>query len=255
MVFQSCPVCRTRVQGFYPLPAHYVEQAKKHGFPHGLDEAETMNHHRYACPSCHATDRDRLYAAFFGRVFNSLNEARPYAFLDIAPSASLSRWIKSHPHVFYRSCDMYMAGVDDRADVQQLPYADDSFDFILCSHVLEHVPDDVKAASELRRVLKPDGIAVIMVPIITTITDTYENPEIVTPEQRWRHFGQDDHVRLYSRSGFLRTLEGAAFHTQVLPVLELMTPERCDTHGISQRSVLYFSAKRAKSNSVMPDAA
>jgi SAM-dependent methyltransferase/uncharacterized protein YbaR (Trm112 family) len=48
----------------------------------------------------------------------------------------------------YRRVDLY-------ADGLRLPFADDSFDFIMSQAVLEHVPDPVKAVGEMKRVLKP----------------------------------------------------------------------------------------------------
>lgn len=245
MSFKSCPVCRTRVNGFLPLPSYYAESAQRYGFSYGLEEAETLNHREYTCPVCVSSDRDRLFAVLFSRIFSGLDEARPYFFLDIAPAAGLSRWFRSHPHIFYRSADMFMDGVDDKVDLQNLPYPTDTFDFILCSHVLEHVPDDVKAASELQRVLKPDGAAVVLVPIIKSLEHTYENPEVVTPEDRWKHFGQDDHVRLYSQSGFLDTLKRGGLFATAVPVMSLISPERCDTHGIARDSILYLCTKSA----------
>ncbi|MBQ2666514.1 class I SAM-dependent methyltransferase [Methanobrevibacter sp.] len=91
-------------------------------------------------------------------------------------------------------------------DIQDIPYEDDFFDLIYCSHVLEHVVDDKKAISELKRVLKPSGTALILVPINGIAfelpydeTKTLENPQYNTPELREKYYGQDDHLRLYGR--------------------------------------------------------
>lgn len=241
--FFSCPVCRNRVAGFAPLPSYYSDNARKHGYPYALDDHETINHSAYSCPVCVSSDRDRLYAAFFEPLFAALDRTRLHLFLEIAPSRAFAHWVKSHPHVAHRSCDLYMPEVDDRADICALPYADNTFDFVLCSHVLEHVDDVVKAASELRRVLRPDGVALLMVPICNVLTETYENPAVKTPEDRWKHFGQDDHVRLFARAGFVKTLETAGFHTSQVPVTNLMNEARCEVHGISPRSVIYIGTK------------
>ena len=80
-------------------------------------------------------------------------------------------------------------------DITRLTFSDRNFDFVWCSHVLEHVPDDQIAMRELRRVLTDDGLCVVQVPIWRRTT--YEDPAIVAPEARLEAFGQKDHVRLY----------------------------------------------------------
>jgi SAM-dependent methyltransferase len=139
---------------------------------------------------------------------------------------------------------MYMPEADDKADIHNLPYEDGTFDFVLCSHVLEHVDDPVRATAEIKRVLKPDSIAMLMAPICLAIEENYENPEITTPEGRWKHFGQDDHVRMFSRSGFIDVIKQAGLAVQEVPVVEFLAPDVCDTYGISPRSVLYLGVKQ-----------
>jgi hypothetical protein len=243
--FFSCPVCRSRVPHFVPLPKHYENKMRENGFPYPISQFETINEAAYSCPKCQASDRDRFYALFFEPVFVRLNHALPFHFLEVAPARALSGWIKSHPHIVHRSCDLYMPEADDKADLHNLPYRDGSFDFILCSHVLEHVDDPVKATSEMRRVLKPDGVAVIMAPIVRAILDTYENPAAVTPEDRWKHFGQDDHVRLFSKFGFVDTIRRGGLDVQQVPVSDMMAAEACETHGIAPGSVLYLGINAA----------
>ncbi|MBX4993754.1 SAM-dependent methyltransferase [Rhizobium binae] len=243
-LFHACPICRSRIPHFVPLPRYYVDKAVEHGFPYGLHEFETINHQAYSCPNCHSTDRDRLFALFLTPVFQRLNQAQPVRFLDIAPGRALTFWLKSHPHVFYRSCDMHLPEADDKADIHNLPYADESFDFVLCSHVLEHVEDPVRATAEIRRVLKQDSVAILMAPICLSIEHTYENPEVTTPEGRWAHFGQDDHVRLFSRSGFIDVIQRAGLGVQRIPVTDFLTPEVCETYGIGSNSILYLGVKQ-----------
>lgn len=240
--FHACPVCRSRIEHFVPIPPYYLQKAVEHGFPYRAEQFETINTGAYSCPKCYSSDRDRIYALFFDALFSRLDRAKPFRFLEVAPARAFSRWVKTYPNILYRSCDLMMAEADDKADIHHLPYADNSFDFILCSHVLEHVDDPVRASSELRRVLDPQGVAVIMVPICLAISDTYENPAATTPEERWRHFGQDDHVRIFSKSGFVDVVRRGGFAVEELSVTDIVTPAACETLGLARQSVLYIAS-------------
>jgi SAM-dependent methyltransferase len=98
----------------------------------------------------------------------------------------------------YLTADLDPAGVDRRLDVTRLDLPDHAFDAVMCSHVLEHVPDDAAAMGELCRVTAPGGWCLVMVPLDVTRAHTYEDPAVVTPEARAREFLQHDHVRLYA---------------------------------------------------------
>jgi SAM-dependent methyltransferase len=76
----------------------------------------------------------------------------------------------------YETADLSMRGVDHNVDVQELPFEDETYDFVFASHVLEHVPNDIKALSEIRRILKANGIAVLPVPLIAEKTIEYSEP-------------------------------------------------------------------------------
>ena len=91
--------------------------------------------------------------------------------------------------------DLSSADETERMDITDIPHPDDSFDVIYCSHVFEHIPDDRRAMSELFRVLRPSGWAVLLVPITTE--ETIEDASATDSETRLRLFGQEDHVRRY----------------------------------------------------------
>ena len=136
-----------------------------------------------------------------------------------------------------------MDNVDDKVDVTDMKcYEDNSFDAFICSHVLEHIPDDLKAMSELFRVLKPGGWGITMVPINTAHRDIREDFTKTTEAERWQYFGQGDHVRVYSRAGFLGRLAQAGFRVRALGI-QHFGAERFARHGISAGSVLYISDK------------
>ena len=116
-------------------------------------------------------------------------------------------------------------------------YGDSSVDFFICSHVLEHVEDDRKALRELYRILRQGGQGILIVPIILTIDEIDEDPYVTDEAERWRRFGQFDHVRIYSKPGFLKSGGGGFTTTQ----LGSKTSEGdIQEHAISDQSVLYI---------------
>jgi len=144
-----------------------------------------------------------------------------------------------------------MHGVDDCIDIMDMAiYAEDSFDALICSHVLEHVRDDIRAMAELYRVLKPGGWGIIMVPIEVGLEGVYEDPTKVTEAERWKHFGQGDHLRIYSREGFLARLESVGFKVLALGA-GYFGQRRFHRCGISATSILYISEKPRQTRNQM----
>ena len=119
--------------------------------------------------------------------------------LHFAPEWALRRRLNALGHLRYVTADLQQPDVDLHLDITALDLPDDSFEAVICSHVLEHIPDDAAAMRELRRVTAPerlvpgDGAAGPR-----RATQTYEDPSITDPEQRRRAFWRPDHVRVYA---------------------------------------------------------
>ena len=178
----SCPLCGRRFRPFRTF--------------NGRPNAQ--------CRRCGALERHRalwllLRDDISGRV------------LDIAPDRSLERALRPMPGVEYVSGDLERTDVDVRLDVTAMPFDYASWDVVLCSHVLEHVPDDAAAIRELRRVVRPGGRVYVMVPLVPGRTDTLEDPAATTPEQRLARFGQPDHVRIYAEDDLTARLRAGGF--------------------------------------------
>jgi predicted SAM-dependent methyltransferase len=127
-----------------------------------------------------------------------------------------------------------------KADISGIPIRSATFDALLCIHVLEHVQDDLRAISELWRVLKPGGWAVVSVPIRLD-QKTYEDPRITEPEERRRHFGEEQHVRIYGHD-FLGRLEAAGFEVQ-LDLAEDVDPATNEKYGLLADENVFFCTK------------
>ena len=221
--------------GFSPLPACFVDDPAAAGFDHPIDGWEFLNVDAYACVRCGASDRDRLIWLYLQAHLGAGDGAR---MLEIAPSRVLSPRLRAQLGGGYRSGDLFMPGVDDRVDLEAMDYADGSFDWLLCSHVLEHVTDDVRAMREIRRVLRPGGRAVLLVPISLVADAIDEDPGLTDPQARLARFGQDDHVRLYTREGFVQRLRTAGLTVEVVPVAAL-GDDVAAGHAIPVSAALY----------------
>ena len=179
------------------------------------------------CPSCGSLARNR-------RLWKILNESflkDGVTVLDFSPSRSLWRMMKSIKSIKYISTDLsdnFIA--DHKFDITALDLPAESISLVICYHVLEHVPDDAKAMDELFRVMKPQGKAIIQTPF--KAVEIYEDFSITSPEERAKHFGQDDHVRVYSAQGLKDRLKKAGFD------VEIRNFEAEPYHGFEEETVL-----------------
>ena len=239
-----CPICESPVSAFAPLAGLYFEELARHGSDLRITDFETCNFQSYQCVFCGATDRDRLYALFLANRLPSAGlQQDDFQLLDIAPAPALSKHIKRKYHIQYRTADLFQRNVDDRVDITSMHcYANSKFDALICSHVLEHVENDRKAMAELWRVLKPGGWGIVMVPIHLTLKKVREDSPKTSASERWKYFGQGDHVRVYSREGFVDRLREAGFNVLQLGC-DYFDVRRMNQCGLSHTSVLYVVEK------------
>jgi SAM-dependent methyltransferase len=149
------------------------------------------------CPRCGSYERVRALWLFL-RDQTDLS-AGTHRVLHFAPEPSIATAIAALPGVDYVSADIAPGVAMEVVDITAIPPALGSVDVVICSHVLEHVPDDRRAMAEVFGVLEPGGTAYFMQPVDFERAETYEDPAIVAPEQRLRAFGQYNHVRVYGR--------------------------------------------------------
>ena len=162
--------------------------------------------------------------------------------LHVAPEAIFEGLLRMQLGKNYLTADLYNPSAMVKMDITDIRYPDESFDVIYCSHVLEHVPDDKKAMREFRRVLKPSGWAMLLVPIVCE--QTFEDPSITDPAKRAKLFGQEDHVRNYGRD-YVDRLREAGFEVTVMLPEDFMTEEEIVRMGITKvAGEIYLCNKR-----------
>ena len=158
-----------------------------------FDVAGETLHFNSECPGCGARERHRLLALAVRDGFISFAGKEV---LHFAPEPAVEAMVRSAAPAGYRDADRDPLSAGKVLDIERIGLPDASVDLVLCSHVLEHV-DDGRALAELRRILRPGGEAVLMVPIAEGWADTFEDPSLRSESDRHRYFGQRDHVRRY----------------------------------------------------------
>ena len=209
----ECPCCGWRGKAFLPNGVEVRPNAR--------------------CPKCDSLERHRLYYLYLKK---QIPEGKALKILHFAPERILTRLFRSYPNVEYLSADIDPQKAMSREDITATSFADNSFDIIFCSHVLEHIEEDHKAMTELRRILKADGFAVLIVPIKDTfngrvIERTFEDFTIKSPAEREKVFGQADHVRIYGRD-YKDRLEKAGFHVRIDKFTEMLPAEQIKRYAL-----------------------
>ena len=180
-----------------------------------------------SCRGCDAKERHRLLWVWLTR--SGILDGEVKTIRHFAPERGIAKKLRALPGVDYRSADLLPGKADEQADVTDIPWPDGSIDMLICSHVLEHVPDDRRAMRELFRVLAPGGYALLEVPIITDVT--FEDPSITDPEERLRVYGHRGHVRSYGQDYYDRLRE-AGFTVEQHDVRKLVTDEDRERYGL-----------------------
>jgi len=239
-----CPVCESRVR-------RYLAEGTDLPVLRELDVVGAGRRERALCPVCWSGSRTRLVWLYLQRASRLLEG--PGRVLHVAPEPGLCRRFRVAPHLDYFTGDRsrhryaHAPGLV-QLDLVALPYSEGSFDVVLANHVLEHVGDDRAAMSEILRVLRPGGLALLQVPLALGLATTREDPTIRTPEARERAYGQRDHLRLYGRDypERLRTAgfevhawhpePGAATHFDLDPRERLFLARRPQHEAAAQRA-------------------
>lgn len=181
------------------------------------------------CPACGSRSRTR-------RLWHILQQDITLQgnVLDFSPARILYQKHKQNKNIHYFATDFANEFIADfNYDITAIPHNDNFFDFIICYHVLEHIENDHKAIAELFRVLKPTGICILQTPFKDG--EIYEDFSITTPSERLKAFGQNDHVRIYSREGLKNRLEKEGFQVNI----KMFSNAKNVFNGFQEETVLF----------------
>jgi SAM-dependent methyltransferase len=188
------------------------------------------------CIHCGSVERHRLSWLFFRKKTNLFDKTEK-KILHVAAEPCFESRLKKMFKKNYITADLYNPDAMVKMDITDIGYPDESFDIVICNHVLEHVSNDIKAMGEFHRVLKKNGWAILLVPI-ADIDITYEDFSITTEVGRLRAFGQGDHVRKYGRD-YIGRLKSAGFNVTVVTSDELASEDEIKRMCLNENSEIW----------------
>jgi SAM-dependent methyltransferase len=215
-----CPCCEGHFRNFLPFGANRRPNA--------------------LCPRCLSLERHRLLWLYFKNKTNLFSTHLKA--LHVAPEYIFRKYLSELPNLSYITADIEPKEAMVQMDITDISYEDNYFDVILCSHVLEHIPNDGKAMQELCRVLKPGGWAILHVPLDSKLEKTLEGSSELSPEQREKLFGHHDHVRMYGRD-YGAKLQQSGFKVKVNSYAKELGSEATKKFGLMEDEDIYFCTK------------
>lgn len=192
------------------------------------------------CPSSLSLERHRLMWLFLKNKTNFFTQK--IKLLHIAPELCFMKIFESMGNLEYTTGDIESPLATVMMDVHDIPFEENTFDVVFCNHVMEHVENDLKSMSEIYRVLKPGGWAIIQSPVYPEIEKTLEDPSITDPLDRERVYGQNDHMRKYGRDYGSRLEEGGFKVTEDNYLQELSSEVR-RRYALPDEEIIYFCEK------------
>lgn len=218
----NCPVCGKHYRKFLPYGRINPRQ-------------------NALCPNCLSLERHRLIWLYLKERTDFFKEKLDV--LHIAPEACfINRFEKQHGDR-YITADIESPLAKVKMDIHDIPFKENTFDAVLCNHVLEHVRDDIRAMQEIRRVLKPGGFSILQVPFFYPLPEkTFEDPSITDPRQREKIFGQDDHVRKYG-TDYAARLQHAGLKAKEDQFVNEKSEEDRKRFGLAKGEIIYVGIK------------
>jgi SAM-dependent methyltransferase len=229
-----CIFCGAEVEAWIP---YRIRESDRSGFVKKLQTVGS-NVERFECPHCSSIDRERHLRLFLDRL-NIMECARGGSILHMSAEYRLRGYVEScEPRRYVRGDLLPQADGVQQIDLQSIPFPDETFDLLICNHMLEHVADAALALGEMHRVLKRGGRAICQTPYAPRLTQTFEDPLLQSPDDRLFFYGQEDHVRLFG-SDIERYFAAAGFVGRLVPHAEILPDVDPEQFGINEREPFF----------------
>ena len=186
-------------------------------------------------PSTLSLERHRLFWLYLKNETDFFT--KKLKVLHFAPEQAFYKRFGKMKNLEYTTTDLNSPIATVKADICDLPFEDNTYDFIICNHVLEHIPDDTKAMQEIYRVLAPGGSAILQVPYEANRNKTFEDNTITDPKERAKIFGQYDHVRVYGMDYFEKLAE-IGFKVQAVDYTKTLSNKEIEEFCLAKGELL-----------------
>lgn len=233
---------------YCPFCNGYWNEFNQHGFEFPiLNEVKIVGggKRNHVCPNCSSTDRLRMIYSYLHKETNFLNPKQEIKVLHVAPERLLLELFSNHKYFSYKAIDKFNhGGIVEYGDITELDFNNDYFDLVICNHVLEHIEKDTLAMKEIYRVLKKNGLAILQIPYSDIIAESHEDYSIQDPRLREKHYGQDDHVRIYALKDYKQRLKDEKFETEFLSPYKESWSFDPSKLGLNKKESLLLAFKR-----------
>ena len=191
-------------------------------------------------PDSLSLERHRLMWLFLKNKTNFFTDK--LKFLHIAPEYCFIKIFKGMENLDYLTADLISPWADVKMDVHEIPFQENTFDVVICNHVLEHVDDSDKVMREFYRVMKPGGWGIFQVPIDYNNPNTIEDKSVTDPRERERLYWQSDHLRLFGRDYGAR-LSAAGFKVTESNYINEIDPKLVERYALDKNETVYYCQK------------